>query len=86
MLFSAMLMVIMADEQPKIWLRTNPTPTTVAKGVPPMIRKQSTQLSTPGYLRKNCSKMYAVYVTVRPRCRRVSDVVGVDYALAYPIR
>ena len=66
MLFSAMLMVIIAAEHVRIRLRTNAMPTTIANGVPPMILKQSTQFSTVGYLRKNCSRTYAVYVTRMP--------------------
>jgi len=55
MLFSAMLIVMTEEAHVKMRFRTNAIPTTMASGLPPMIRKQSTQLRTVGYLRKNCS-------------------------------
>jgi hypothetical protein len=60
MLFKAMLMVITDEAQVRIRFRTNAVPTMMANGLPPMMRKQSTQLRTVGYLRKNCSRTYAV--------------------------
>ena len=72
MLLSAMLIVITAEEQAKSWLSTKPMPTIVARGGPPMILKQSTQLKTEGYLLKNWSRTYAVYMTVMPARTHVS--------------
>jgi hypothetical protein len=56
MLLRAMLVVRIDEAQPNIRFNTNAVPTMIASGFPPMIRKQSTQLSTVGYRRKNCSK------------------------------
>ena len=56
MLLSAILMVIMAEEHVRMRLSTNAMPTMIARGRPPKIRKQSTQLRTVGYLLKNCSR------------------------------
>jgi hypothetical protein len=76
MLLRAMLMVMTADEHAKSWLSTKPRPTTVARGVPPIILKQSTQLNTEGYLLKNWSRTYAVYITVMPMKTCVSKVLA----------
>jgi hypothetical protein len=56
MLLRAMLVVSIEEAQPNIRFNTNAVPTMMASGFPPMIRKQSTQLSTVGNLRKNCSR------------------------------
>jgi hypothetical protein len=52
-LFNAMLIVITDEAQVKMRFKMNAIPTMMASGLPPMIRKQSTQLRTVGYLRKN---------------------------------
>ena len=59
-LFKATLIVRIDAEQIRIKFRTNAIPTTSAAHFPPMMRKQSTQLRTVGYLRKNCNRTYAV--------------------------
>jgi hypothetical protein len=56
MLFNATLMAMTEESHVKMRFKTNAIPTTIANGLPPMTRKQSTQLTTVGYIRKNCSK------------------------------
>jgi hypothetical protein len=50
MLFNAILMVRTEDAHVRIRFKTNAVPTINASHLPPIILKQSTQLSTIGYL------------------------------------